>query len=375
MFFYAPIWGSRLPDKVLCLTFDDGPDAMEERSGGPQTLGLARFLHERGIPATFFVVGDRAKNALNTLVTLRDMGHLIGTHTDSHPDLVELVAQGVNPTPHVLEADILIRNTLFSKETFLSATTFFRSPFGRWRSKGLNISQVADPLNKEKLLARCVGPIHWDIDSKDWICWRDGLSVEASAELCLAQIEKKGKGIVLLHDSNVEDELRNKNNTYALCRVIIPELQKRGYRFVRLDAIPHVRSAALVSKRFSLKTLDGKYFISIDPKSPKNVLACVISLGEHEEFGLIELGGGQVAIRVYNGEFLSVYGVEGGYYCSFKPEIGASELFQLIQLAGNKVALKVAGSECLISIKPGRDIQPVVSVSLGDTETFLLDIL
>ena len=78
MFFYAPIWGSRLPDKVLCLTFDDGPDDIggkEALGAGPQTLNLARFLHERGVPATFFVIGERAKKSLDTLVALRDMGH------------------------------------------------------------------------------------------------------------------------------------------------------------------------------------------------------------------------------------------------------------------------------------------------------------
>ena len=381
MFFYAPIWGSRLPDKVLCLTFDDGPDDLgvalagkdvHTQSAGPQTLNLAKFLHEQGVPATFFVLGERAKESLDTLVALRDMGHLIGNHTDCHPNLVDAVANGVNPVPHVLATDILIRNTLFSKAAFFSEATFFRPPFGKWRHSGGQFSQIADPLNKETLLSRCIGPVHWDIDSRDWACWRDGLSVESCAEQCLESIEKKGRGIILLHDSNFEEEIRSNNNTYALCRIIIPELQKRGYRFVRLDAIPHVASAALVSKRFSLKTLDGKYFVSINQHSTGCVLACVVSLSEHEEFGLVELEGEQIAIRVYNGEFLSVHGVENGYACSFKPKIGVSESFQLIRLADNKVVFKIADSGHFISVSPqGFD----AATSIGASETFLLDIL
>lgn len=373
MFFYAAMWGDRLPDNVLCLTFDDGPDVGCKGTSGPQTLNLARFLHEQGIPATFFVLGDRAKESLDTLVTLRNMGHLIGNHTNSHPNLVKSTAAGINPIPHVLATDLLIRNTLFPKEDFLSEATYFRPPYGRWRDHDGNISQVTSLLNKEKLLSRCIGPINWDIDSRDWACWRDGISVESCAEQCLARIEKKGKGIVLLHDSNFEDKLRNANNTYAVCRIIIPELQKRGYRFVRLDAVPQVASAALVSKRFRLRTSDSRYFISINQHTEGNVLACEISFGEHEEFGLVELKGGQIAIRVFNGEFLSVHGVEaGGYACSFAPRIGASELFDLIRLIDNKVAFKIADSEHYISVSPqGFN----VTHSIGESETFLLDIL
>lgn len=373
MFFYAAIWGDRLPDNVLCLTFDDGPDDGSEGGAGPQTLILAKFLHEQGVPATFFVLGDRAKESLGTLVALRNMGHLIGNHTDCHPNLVKSTAAGINPASHLLATDLLIRNTLFSQGAFLSETTFFRPPYGRWRDPVGNISQVADPLNREKLLSRCIGPINWDIDSRDWACWRDGISVESCAEQCLARIDKKGKGIVLLHDSNFEDKLRKENNTYAVCRIIIPKLQKRGYRFVRLDAVPQVASAALVSKRFRLRTLDGKYFISVNQHAHGYVLACEISFGEHEEFGLVECEDGQIAIRVFNGEFLSVHRVKGGgYACSFRPRIGVSELFDLIRLSDNKVAFKTADIEHYVSVSPQWfDVTP----SIGESETFLMDIL
>ena len=378
MFFYAPIWGGRLPDKVLSLTFDDGPDDIGGKGAdgaGPQTLNLARFLHERGVPATFFVLGDRAKDSLETLLALRDMGHLIGNHSDCHPNLVKSTAEGVNPVPHVLSSDILIRNTLFSKAAFLSETTFFRPPYGRWRNPSGNYSQVADPLNKEKLLSRCIGPINWDIDSRDWACWRDGESTETCAKECLERIEQKRKGIVLLHDSNFEEEIRRGNNTYALCRIIIPELQKRGYRFIRLDAVPQVASAVLVSKRFSLKTLDGKYFVSIDSKALGNVLVRATSFGEHEEFGLVELDDGQVAIRVFNGEFLSVQRADVGYICSLKSKVGISEMFQLIRLPDNKVAFKIADSGHFISVSQQVDVRPVVAPSIETSETFFLEIL
>jgi peptidoglycan/xylan/chitin deacetylase (PgdA/CDA1 family) len=61
MFFVDGIFGNDLPDKTICLTFDDGPGKTEELSGpGPRTLELARFVAESKITATFFVIGERA---------------------------------------------------------------------------------------------------------------------------------------------------------------------------------------------------------------------------------------------------------------------------------------------------------------------------
>jgi peptidoglycan/xylan/chitin deacetylase (PgdA/CDA1 family) len=49
MFFHVDIKGDRLPDRTLCLTFDDGP--------GPRTLEIGQYLYTRKISATFFTIG------------------------------------------------------------------------------------------------------------------------------------------------------------------------------------------------------------------------------------------------------------------------------------------------------------------------------
>ncbi|MGH7192455.1 MAG: hypothetical protein ACREJM_02855, partial [Candidatus Saccharimonadales bacterium] len=53
-----------------------------------------------------------------------------------------------------------------------------------------------------------------------------------------------GRGIVLLHDSSEEDDVRPRNRTFEMTRLLAPRLKARGYRFVRLDEIPRVRHAA-----------------------------------------------------------------------------------------------------------------------------------
>ena len=67
----------------VALTFDDGPHPV-------YTPQLLDGLNERGVHATFFVVG---KNILGNEALLKRMeteGHLIGNHTYSHVKLSEL---------------------------------------------------------------------------------------------------------------------------------------------------------------------------------------------------------------------------------------------------------------------------------------------
>lgn len=70
----VPVWGSSdEPEKVMYLTFDDGP--------GPYTEQLLDILDQYGVKATFFVV-DTPYVALLGEIARR--GHTIGIHSASH---------------------------------------------------------------------------------------------------------------------------------------------------------------------------------------------------------------------------------------------------------------------------------------------------
>jgi peptidoglycan/xylan/chitin deacetylase (PgdA/CDA1 family) len=65
--------------KRLTLTFDNGPaTGCTER--------ILRALDERGLPATFFMIGDRLaeRSARRTAQRVKDAGHAIGNHTMTH---------------------------------------------------------------------------------------------------------------------------------------------------------------------------------------------------------------------------------------------------------------------------------------------------
>jgi peptidoglycan/xylan/chitin deacetylase (PgdA/CDA1 family) len=65
--------------KRLTLTFDNGPVP-------GSTERILRALDERGLQATFFMVGDRVAEPAGRLTARRvkDAGHVVGNHTMSH---------------------------------------------------------------------------------------------------------------------------------------------------------------------------------------------------------------------------------------------------------------------------------------------------
>ena len=64
----------------VALTFDDGPD----KTYTPQLLD---GLKERGVKASFFVIGKNISGNEALLVRMKEEGHLIGNHTYSHVQL------------------------------------------------------------------------------------------------------------------------------------------------------------------------------------------------------------------------------------------------------------------------------------------------
>ncbi|MFD2874911.1 polysaccharide deacetylase family protein [Paenibacillus rhizoplanae] len=71
----APAAGQR-KEKVVYLTFDDGPSAVT-----PKVLTI---LQEQGIKATFFVLGDQAASRPELINAIWEQGHAIGNHTYNH---------------------------------------------------------------------------------------------------------------------------------------------------------------------------------------------------------------------------------------------------------------------------------------------------
>jgi peptidoglycan/xylan/chitin deacetylase (PgdA/CDA1 family) len=245
--------GRGFPDKALALTWDDGPDE--------GTVELASYLHERHVRATFFVVGawvsglssdpgegrhvfETGHDTLHVLEKLQTLGHRLGNHTKNHVLLSDAPAATV--AEQLREND---RRIPYPH----GAMHLFRAPGGAWSEA----SSAAIDADFE--LAHLVGPVHWDIDGKDWegslYCRSEHPESECEsaapgghsrmkpaviAKRYLGLVESARHGIVLLHD-----RVGHVGSDYALAvaRALVPELQARGYVFVA----PVLRFAPLAS--------------------------------------------------------------------------------------------------------------------------------
>ncbi len=85
---YESFSGGVLPQKVVSITFDDGPDS----TFTPRVL---EALKREDVKATFFVLGSKADDNPNLLRRISAEGHDIGNHSYNHYDLSYLDPIGV----------------------------------------------------------------------------------------------------------------------------------------------------------------------------------------------------------------------------------------------------------------------------------------
>lgn len=191
--------GSR-DKKMIALTFDDGPHPKE-------TNQVLDVLKKYDVKATFFIAGKHANWYPEPLVRASKEGHEIGNHTFTHPDITNLSSAQIEEEITKCE-EILVKLT--GKKPAL-----FRPPYGSYRKE--NLAQIASKYDYKIVL--------WStIDARDW-------ENPQASKIANTIIEKVKNGdIILLHDYAT-------NNTVEALNILIPELQKQGYKFVTVSEL------------------------------------------------------------------------------------------------------------------------------------------
>jgi peptidoglycan-N-acetylglucosamine deacetylase len=189
-----------LQDHELVLTFDDGP--LPPRS----TKVLETLAHEC-VKATYFLVGTMAHNFPNWVRRIRDAGHTIGTHSNSHPLTfhkmsVERAAQEINDG---------IANVTAALGDGTAPAPFFRIP-GLLRTDGVERYLASQHLQTWSI----------DFDADDWT----KISAAQVYQRALQRIETTHRGILLLHDIHPR--------TVDALPGLLRELKHRGYRIVHV---------------------------------------------------------------------------------------------------------------------------------------------
>ncbi len=194
----APGAGIDAPDdggpKLAALTFDDGPHPV-------YTAKLLDGLKERGVHATFFVIGKNIPGNEDLIRRMDEEGHLIGNHTYNHVRICDMSGDAA--------CEEVERTSALVREITGKNTEFVRPPFGAW--------------NRQMECSFVMIPVLWDVDPLDW--------TTKNTELVVQRVlgEAESGDIILLHDcydSSVEAAFR-----------IADEMLAQGYEFVTADRL------------------------------------------------------------------------------------------------------------------------------------------
>ena len=191
---------SHTDEKVLALTFDDGPHPR-------YTKEILKLLDEYGIRATFFMIGENISNYPETAKMVFEAGHEIGNHTDTHPSVRSIGREEISK--EMQEAENKISRITGRK------TKLFRPPEGLCSHE---ICEEAEKLDYSVIL--------WTVDTRDWA----GTPSEVIKEGVMKRI--RGGDILLFHDY-----VSKRSHTIEALRKIIPALQAEGYEFLTVSEI------------------------------------------------------------------------------------------------------------------------------------------
>ncbi|WP_102347659.1 polysaccharide deacetylase family protein [Bacillus sp. Marseille-P3661] len=202
------IYKAQTNQKVIALTFDDGPD----QRFTPQILDV---LNNYNVKATFFLLGTRAHTYPDITQRIFNEGHVIGNHTYWHPQLTKTGLSNM-----IWEIN---KNEQELKSIINMETSLFRAPYGALTEQ--QVQQLG------KMGYRGIG---WSVDSEDW----KSLSSEKIKAKILNAVHPGA--IILMHSAG--HWTQDLSGTVQALNELIPYLQKKGYEFVTVPdlwAIEH----------------------------------------------------------------------------------------------------------------------------------------
>ena len=202
---YTEIYPAAIGDKVIYLTFDDGPS----KKVTPQVLDI---LKEENVPATFFVLGKNVEEYPDLAQRIVDEGHVIASHSYSH-QFSTLYADVESFTQELYTAKDAIINVV-GEENF---TDIFRFPGGAFTNQREEF--------KEALIEENIPYVNWNCltgDSESSNPVPEELVKKAAAS---AKTANSDSLILLMHDAGA------KQATADALPDVIKYFRDAGYRF------------------------------------------------------------------------------------------------------------------------------------------------
>ncbi|MET1021616.1 MAG: polysaccharide deacetylase family protein [Arthrobacter sp.] len=198
----GPTVAAQAADKPLIgLTFDDGPSPQ-------RTAFVLNVLKQKGVKATFFLLGSHAQQYPDLVRRMKAEGHVIGNHSWNHPDF-----PGIGQAQQKQQID---RTNSAIKAVTGEAPKLMRFPFGD-----------STPYSAKylKTIGMTGGILwRWNIDNPgDFEC------PGAAGVQKYVMAEAAPGAIILLHDA--EDVLSCPASQWNYLASTIDALRAKGYEF------------------------------------------------------------------------------------------------------------------------------------------------
>lgn len=183
------------------LTFDDGPR--------PQTTPrILAVLRKACLHATFFMIGRNAESSPDVARAVLEQGHSVGSHSFSHANLTTLPESAA--LKEITDGNDAVETAVYGKVR-QKAARFFRFP-----------NNVGTPALIAAARAMGMTIASYDITPADW----RGTPPEETLERFRAELKKKDRGVIVLHDAQ--------GYTVQLLPMVLAELEKRHARIVHI---------------------------------------------------------------------------------------------------------------------------------------------
>lgn len=178
--------------KYLALSFDDGPNTTT-------TMQALDVMEKYGVPGSFFVNGCNINaETIPVMQRAKALGCDIENHSQNHRHMLELTEAEMR--------DEIERTSKLIEDAVGVAPRFFRPPYIEYNETMHNLTDLC---------------FIYGFDLSDW---NKNVTAEQRIDAILNGVEDGD--IILLHDFKDNDQ------TIETLKVVIPELQRRGYIFV-----------------------------------------------------------------------------------------------------------------------------------------------
>lgn len=192
--------------KSIAITFDDSPNKVK-------TTKILSYLNDFHFHATFFVVGEKCEYNEDILMSIKNSGNEIGSHSYNHKNLSKL-------SDEELVEDYNKVNDIY-KRLFNEDIKYLRPPYGLYKNSQLKV------LNTSFIL--------WSLDTNDWRYKNSDYLVNYVID------NVKDGDIILFHDSY--------NSSVEAIEKLLPLLYSKGYQVMSVSELAKLKGIDILNNQ------------------------------------------------------------------------------------------------------------------------------